>query len=89
MEIGRFYFKIGGFEYDFGIVDAVCAFCVESGFGGGGMGNGVENEVLTVKIGTVGGEFYLHFRPCCVDFNVAGGVESLGELPSGVGHKLP
>ena len=62
---------------------------MESGFGGCGVGNGVVNEVLTVKIGTVGGEFYLHFRPCCVDFNVAGGVESLGELPSGVGHKLP
>lgn len=62
---------------------------MESGFGGGGVGNGVENEVLTVKIGTVGGEFYLHFRPCCVDFYVADGVESLGELPSGVGHKLP
>ena len=44
------------------------------------MGNGVVNEVLTVKIGTVGGEFYLHFRPCCVDFNVANGVKSLGEL---------
>ena len=88
MEIGRFYFKIGGFEYDFGIVDAVCAFCVESGFGGGGMGNGVENEVLTAKTGTVGGEFYLHFRPCGVDFNVANGVKSLGKLPSGVGHKL-
>ena len=53
------------------------------------MGNGVENEVLTVKIGTVGGEFYLHFRPCGVYFNVADGVESLGELPTGIGHKLP
>lgn len=53
---------------------------MESGFGGCGVGNGVENEVLTVKIGTVGGEFYLHFRPCCVDFNVANGVKSLGEL---------
>ena len=53
------------------------------------MGNGVVNEVLTVKIGTVGGEFYLHFRPCCVDFNVADGVEGLGELPTGIGHKLP
>ena len=53
------------------------------------MGNGVENEVLTVKIGTVGGEFYLHFRPCGVDFYVADGVESLGELPTGIGHKLP
>ena len=53
------------------------------------MRNGVVNEVLTVEIGTVGSKFYLHFRPCCVDFNVAGGVESLGELPSGVGHKLP
>ena len=62
---------------------------MESGFGGGGMGNGVENEVLTVKIGTVGGEFYLHFRPCCVYFNVADGVEGLGELPTGIGHKLP
>ena len=62
---------------------------MESGFGGGGVGNGVVNEVLTVKIGTVGGEFYLHFRPCGVDFYVANGVEGLGELPSGVGHKLP
>ena len=62
---------------------------MESGFGGGGVGNGVENEVTAVEKGTVGGEFYLHFRPCCVDFNVADGVEGLGELPSGVGHKLP
>ena len=62
---------------------------MESGFGGGGVGNGVENEVTAVEIGTVGGEFYLHFRPCCVDFNVADGVKSLGELPAGVGHKLP
>ena len=62
---------------------------MESGFGGGGVGNGVVNEVLTVKIGTVGGKFYLHFRPCGVDFNVANGVESLGERPSGIGHKLP
>ena len=62
---------------------------MESGFGGGGVGNGVVNEVLTVKIGTVGGEFYLHFRPCGVDFYVADGVKSLGELASGIGHKLP
>ena len=62
---------------------------MESGFGGGGVGNGIENEVTAVEKGTVGGEFYLHFRPCCVDFYVADGVESLGELPSGVGHKLP
>ena len=61
---------------------------MESGFGGGGVGNGVDNEVMTVKIGTVGGEFYLHFRPCGVDFYVADGVEGLGELPPGVGHKL-
>ena len=53
------------------------------------MGNGVENEVTAVEKGTVGGEFYLHFRPCGVDFNVADGVEGLGELPSGIGHKLP
>ena len=53
------------------------------------MGNGVENEVTAVKIGTVGGEFYLHFRPCGVDFYVADGVEGLGELPTGIGHKLP
>ena len=62
---------------------------MESGFGGCGVGNGVENEVTAVKIGTVGGEFYLHFRPCGVDFYVADGVKSLGELPPGVGHKLP
>ena len=62
---------------------------MESGFGGCGVGNGVVNEVTAVEKGTVGGEFYLHFRPCCVDFYVADGVESLGELPSGVGHKLP
>ena len=53
------------------------------------MGNGVENEVTAVEKGTVGGEFYLHFRPCGVDFYVADGVKSLGELPPGVGHKLP
>ena len=53
------------------------------------MGNGVENEVTAVEKGTVGGEFYLHFRPCCVDFYVADGVEGLGELPTGIGHKLP
>ena len=74
MEIGRFCFKIGGIEYDFGIVDAICAFRVECGLGGGGVGNGVENEVAAVEKGTVGGEFYLHFRPCGVDFNVAEGV---------------
>ena len=62
---------------------------MESDFGGGGVGDGVENEVTAVEKGTVGGEFYLHFRPCCVDFYVADGVEGLGELPSGVGHKLP
>lgn len=61
---------------------------MESGFGGGGVGNGVVNEVTAVEKGTVGGEFYLHFRPCGVDFYVADGVEGLGELPSGVGHKL-
>ena len=62
---------------------------MESGFGGGGVGNGVVNEVTAVEKGTVGGEFYLHFRPCGVDFYVADGVEGLGELPSGIGHKLP
>ena len=62
---------------------------MESGFGGCFAGNGVVNEVTAVEKGTVGGEFYLHFRPCGVDFYVADGVESLGELPSGVGHKLP
>ena len=53
------------------------------------MGNGVVNEVLTVKIDNFDDEYYLHFRPCCVDFNVADGVEGLGELPTGIGHKLP
>ena len=62
---------------------------MESGFGGGGVGNGVVNEVTAVEKGTVGGEFYLHFRPCGVYFNVADGVEGLGELPTGIGHKLP
>ena len=62
---------------------------MESGFGGGGVGNGVVNEVTAVEKGTVGGEFYLHFRPCGVDFNVVDGVEGLGELPSGIGHELP
>ena len=62
---------------------------MKRGFKDYGVGTGVENEVTAVKIGTVGGEFYLHFRPCGVDFYVANGVEGLGELPTGIGHKLP
>ena len=51
-------------------------------------GNGVVNEVAAVEKGTVGGEFHLHFSPCDVEIYVAYGAESLGEEPSGVGHKL-